>query len=109
ISPWRGLAGQPEGRGECGELDGIRCTEVLVECGQAVLGTLLALHIQRGVVLAWHELRREGEICRCGERDLALRIDGDAAPVEDAEVARVHQRALKRGRRVAAFVAQPLK
>ncbi len=106
IAPGRCLAGQAHGRHERLHRGGEGRAEVLVQRRQAALGRAAVLHEQAGVVLARHQSGNEREVGRRGEGHLPLRIDGDAAPVEDAEIARIDDAALLRRRREAALVAQ---
>ena len=83
-----------------------RCAKVFIQGRQSAFGRRSILHILGRGVDARNQCRNKSQVSRRHKGDLALRIDRDAAPVEDAEIARIDQRTLGRWRREASFIAQ---
>src|SRR5690606_29529840 len=61
---------------------------------------------RRGDISPRHQARGEGEGGRYAEHHLPFGVDGDAAPVEDAEVAGIDQRTVQRWRGITPLVVQ---
>ncbi len=97
---WR-LARQAEHRQEGLQPHHVRRAEVRLQTGLATTGALLRID-----VITVDHGRDEGQVVRCAEQQLAARIDSHGRPVKGSHVARIDQRALLRGRREIALVAQ---